>query len=89
MQSCPPSFGRTPALAALVLLALALAPLPSHAQYMYLDSNGDGVHTSADVLHGNGPTVVDVWLDTGHNRMDLPRCAIRIPPEHSPCFRTW
>jgi len=52
---------------ALVLALLLLAP-PALAQYIYLDSNGDGVHTAADVLHGVGPTVIDVWLDTGHNR---------------------
>jgi hypothetical protein len=60
---------RTPALGLPVLaLALLLLASPSSAQHIYLDSNGDGVHTAADVLHGVGPTVVDVWLDTGHNR---------------------
>ena len=54
-------------LSSLVLALLLLAP-PCFAQYMYLDSNGDGVHTAADVLHSVGPTVVDIWLDTGHNR---------------------
>src|SRR5437879_5752515 len=49
-------------------LALALNTSPALAQYIYLDSNGDGVHTSADVLHGVGPTVIDIWIDTGHNR---------------------
>jgi len=38
------------------------------AQYLYLDSNGDGVHTAADVVHAVGPTVIDIWLDTAHNR---------------------
>jgi len=28
--------------------------------------NGDGVHTAADVLHGDGSTVVDIWLDIAH-----------------------
>jgi len=50
---------------ALVLLALAS---PAYAQYMYLDSNGDGVHTAADKLHPVKPTVVDIWFDTAHNR---------------------
>jgi len=35
---------------------------------MYLDSNGDGVRTAADKLHPVKPTVVDIWLDTAHNR---------------------
>ena len=54
-----------------LLLAMLLAP-PARAQYIYLDSNGDGVHTEADVLHGIGPTVVDIWLDTTHNRDGSP-----------------
>jgi len=49
-------------------LALLVLATPSFAQYMYLDSNGDGAHTAADELHAIGPTVVDVWLDTAHNR---------------------
>ncbi len=51
-----------------LVLALLLLPCTAFAQYMYLDSNGDGVHTTADVLHAVGPTVVDVWFDIGHNR---------------------
>jgi len=35
---------------------------------MYLDSNGDGVHTAADKLHPVKSTVVDIWFDTAHNR---------------------
>jgi hypothetical protein len=50
-----------------IALVLALSS-PASAQYMYLDSDRDGVHTAADVLHEVGPTVVDIWLDTGHNR---------------------
>jgi len=49
-------------------LALILLAPASNAQYMYLDSNGDGVHSAADVLHAVGPTVIDIWLDIGHNR---------------------
>ncbi len=61
---------------ALLLAVLLVLPCSVHAQYMYLDSNGDGVHTSADVLHGAGPTVVDIWLDTAHNRDgSATRCA--------------
>ncbi|HYQ88619.1 MAG TPA: hypothetical protein VEU09_03215, partial [Candidatus Binatia bacterium] len=60
---------KAPAFAPAVLaLALLLLAPPSSAQYIYLDSNGDGVHTAADVLHAVGPTVVDIWLDIGHNR---------------------
>ena len=37
----------------------------SNAQFMYFDSNGDGVHTAADRMNANGvATTVDVWLRT-------------------------
>ncbi|HET9252783.1 MAG TPA: putative Ig domain-containing protein [Candidatus Eisenbacteria bacterium] len=50
-------------------LLLPLAAAPASAQYMYLDSNGDGVNTSADVMNAlNTPTTVDVWLVTNENR---------------------
>lgn len=53
----------------LILLgASLLAPAPSIAQYMYLDANGDGVNTSADVLNPTGPTTVDIWIDTNHDK---------------------
>ncbi len=41
------------------------------AQYMYLDTNGDGVHTTADVL-SPGPTTVAVWVRTNLNRDGSP-----------------
>jgi len=66
-------------LRASVLVLLLLAPRSAGAQYIYLDSNGDGVHTAADVLHGTGPTVADIWLDTGHNR-DGTATACRTDP---------
>ena len=56
---------------ACVPLALLFAS-PASAQYMYLDSNGDGVHTAADLVHAIGPTVIDIWLDTAHNRDGSP-----------------
>lgn len=54
--------------APVVLTAALLVAAPAGAQYMYLDTNGDGVHTGADVLNPNGPTHIDVWLDTNHDR---------------------
>jgi hypothetical protein len=36
------------------------------AQYIYLDSNGDGVCTSQDVLSPSS-TAVDLWLDLNHD----------------------
>ncbi|TMQ51429.1 MAG: hypothetical protein E6K71_00390 [Candidatus Eisenbacteria bacterium] len=58
-------------LVACLPLALLFAS-PASAQYMYLDSNGDGVHTAADLVHAIGPTVIDIWLDTAHNRDGSP-----------------
>ena len=58
----------------LIRLVFAVALLgafatPAAAQYMYLDSNGDGIHTEADDLNANGvPTTVDVWIITNQNR---------------------
>ena len=63
----------------LLLAATFLLTAPARAQYIYLDSNGDGVHTSADVLHGSGPTVVDIWLDTAHNRDGSPTTCVLEP----------
>jgi len=51
----------------LLLLAAFLCPARSGAQYIYLDTNGDGVHTDADVV-APGSTHVDVWLDSDHDR---------------------
>lgn len=41
---------------------------PATAQYIYLDTNGNGIHDALDALDLGGPTIVDVWLDTQHNR---------------------
>lgn len=49
--------------------ACLLCGAPAGAQYMYLDSNGDGLWSSADVMNANGtPTVTDVYLITNRNR---------------------
>jgi hypothetical protein len=54
----------------LLLCALAVfLPAPLLAQYAYIDANGNGIHDDGDVMNPNGsPTVVDVWIDTNHNR---------------------
>lgn len=53
-----------PLLAAIVLLL----PATTRAQYMYLDSDGDGVHTASDVISAQGTTNVTVWLRTDRSR---------------------
>ena len=50
-----------------VIIALAAAS-QSRAQYIYIDTNGDGVNTWADSLNSTGTTAVDIWIDTGFNR---------------------
>jgi len=53
----------------LLIVALAGFAAPAAAQYMYLDSNGNGVHDGGDRLAANGTaTTVDVWINTNHNR---------------------
>jgi hypothetical protein len=49
-------------------LAAVLAT-PSLAQYMYLDSNGNGVNDPGDVVNAIGvPTTVDLYIVTNRNR---------------------
>ena len=50
-----------------VIAALAVGA-PAYSQYIYMDVNGDGVCTSADVLT-TASTGVDVWLDTSHDKL--------------------
>jgi hypothetical protein len=52
----------------LLLFVAVLSPGLSGAQYLYLDANGDGVHTDADVVNPSGSTHVAIWLDTSHDR---------------------
>src|SRR6266446_3518786 len=50
---------------------LLLGTAPASAQYMYLDTNGDGVNTPGDRIpfsEGGEFTNVDIWLDTTTNR---------------------
>ena len=54
--------------ASLLLASLLAFPILGNAQYMYLDANGDGIHTAADQLNASGATSLDIWLDTTHDR---------------------
>jgi hypothetical protein len=49
-------------------LVLLLAPVHLSAQYMYLDSDGDGLHSAADQINPTGATNVNVYLRTDQNR---------------------
>ena len=53
---------------AVALLALAALPTVARAQYLYLDADGDGVHTSADVIRPDAVTSVDLYLRTDRTR---------------------
>ena len=58
------------------VVALVAFAAPAHSQYMFLDTNNDGVCTTADVL-GPGSTSVDVWLSTNLSSSGSPEtCAI-------------
>jgi len=54
------------------VFAAILLAAPAQAQYMYLDSNGDGIHTVDDRMNKSTPTTIDVWLDTDLNRDGTP-----------------
>ncbi|MGH7682140.1 MAG: PKD domain-containing protein, partial [Candidatus Eiseniibacteriota bacterium] len=60
-----------PLRAIVFLLLMFLAP-PAVAQYMFLDSNGDGVNNDQDRLDPGGTATIDVWLDTAKNRDGSP-----------------
>lgn len=48
------------------VVALVAFAAPAHSQYMYLDTNNDGICDSNDVL-SPASTSVDVWVDTDSN----------------------
>jgi len=57
----------------LIILACALvltilAPSNLRAQYLYMDSNGNGIHDSGDRVKKKGTTTVDVYLISNANR---------------------
>jgi hypothetical protein len=75
VSSCGrPAARRSPFVDPLRLLAIGAILLGfqgtrvAEAQYMYLDSNGDGVHSAADVITATGTTNFDVWIRTDKNR---------------------
>ena len=53
------------------VMALVAFAAPAHSQYMFLDTNLDGVCDTNDVL-GPASTSVDVWLDTDSNADTTP-----------------
>jgi len=53
-------------------LLVLLLPVSAASQYMYLDTNGNGIRDSEDRLAPSGPTQIDVWLITNQNRDGTP-----------------
>ena len=54
-----------------ILATLLMLPFAgtASAQYLWMDTNGDGVNTAADVMNPNGTgTTVDVYINTSHNK---------------------
>jgi hypothetical protein len=58
---------RSVTLASAVVLA-TLTASPLQAQYLYMDSNGNGVHDSGDRVKKKGVTAVDIYLVSNANR---------------------
>ena len=55
--------------ALLSVVAVAGLAQVASAQYMYMDTNGNGIHDAGDKLNvNNDSTVVDIYLNTNHNR---------------------
>lgn len=51
------------ALLVIIVSSIVTAPTPGLAQYMYLDLDGDGVHTYFDgFAFGQGPDTIDIYL---------------------------
>ncbi len=64
----------------LLLFLLLTIPIRASAQYLYLDLNGDGLNTPADVLNGV-PVNADIYLRTDTNRDGSPTtCASGSQP---------
>jgi FlgD Ig-like domain len=55
----------------LSFLALSTIPIRAGAQYLYLDLDGDALHTPADVLNGL-PVNANIYLRTDRNRNGSP-----------------
>src|SRR5688572_23924991 len=60
-------------------LLVLLQSLPAGSQYLYLDTNQDGVHDQSDQLAPSGTTKVDVWLVTDRSRDGTPAvCNVEV-----------
>ena len=53
------------------VVALVAFAAPAHSQYMFIDTNNDGVCNSSDILTPSS-TSVDVWLATNADKNAVP-----------------
>ncbi|HEY6572733.1 MAG TPA: PKD domain-containing protein, partial [Candidatus Eisenbacteria bacterium] len=65
----------------LILGFLAFPASTAHAQYVFLDANGDGVNDGADQLPATGTVDLDVWFVTSENRDGSPATCHTDPSE--------
>jgi len=61
-----------PRFTASVFVLLLSFTSPAFAQYMFLDTNGDGANDASDRVNPIGPTTIDIWVDTSTNRDGSP-----------------
>jgi len=68
-----------------VIAAMAIGA-PAYSQYIFMDTNNDGVCTSADAL-SSSVTAVDVWLNSNHDATGaLDDCTDGDPTHHNDFF---
>ncbi len=72
-EQSPSATGRlSPIIPAALIAVLMLSGATASAQYLYLDTNGNGVADGCDRMSESGPTTIDVWLNTSVNRDGSP-----------------
>ena len=54
-------------LVSLLIGFVGFIPLAT-AQYLFLDTNGNGIRDAGDAIDASGTTTIDIWLETNRNR---------------------
>jgi len=54
------------------LVSLLVGVPQASAQYLFLDTNGNGVRDRDDEIDATGTTTIDIWLETNRNRDGSP-----------------
>lgn len=72
-EQSPSAMGRLSSIIPAALIAAwMLLGATASAQYLYLDTNGNGVSDGCDRISESGPTTIDIWLNTSLNRDGSP-----------------